>query len=166
MKARFLIIVCLLLNQVMTMYGSELCPRPNDFRIMDLRSSLDNYGSGRPFLQWLSDDYHDLSQKVYTFTWKKTTAHKTPEKELSFDRAIQKADTFLRSKLPDSILPRPLRVLSAGKYMLGNNLSSNYIWVIEFDVKDYSPMAGAGYPPTLFVPLDSSGNVLLHVSIK
>ena len=77
------------------------------------------------------------------------------------------ASLFVKNSLPAFLFPKKLKILSCGLYTLGPSKKSGAIWVVEYEVNDDSPIIGIGVPsPTLFIPLDRFGEVLVTVTTR
>ena len=161
MKALLLPVAMVLLALAGRANAYEPNGRPIDFRLNYLASALACYADGKPM--W--ENFLGSPDGIYIFTWIKAVEVSPPKKAASMDSVIKTADTFLRKRLPENMFSKPSRILSAGRYRL-DGTKPTYIWVVEFDVHDYSPMAGAGWGPTLFVPLDERGNLLVKLEAR
>ena len=82
----------------------------------------------------------------------------------SMENIIATAVRLLKTQLPDGLRPQRSNVIAKGKYQISEREgSAEWIWVTEFKIHDETPMAGSGYPETLFVPMDMNGKILLSV---
>jgi hypothetical protein len=140
---------------------------PIDFRLNLLAARLSDFETTKPGNAMTAQGLqHGL--KYYVIKWTRPSDKSDPTKEEnSWERIVEIAVASLKDKLPKELRPDPSKLLSVGKYQLNRStLPPFWVWIAEFKIKNGNLSAGAGFQPTLWVPISLDGNPLAEVESK
>lgn len=160
---KIVIYLILLIGSTAMAQSSTLEEAPVTFRFGIFADSLKKYIEVPTGKKLRFVELNINSNRYHVFWLKPDQTVKQTSKNLSYEALLKKANSFSKEVFPNIFVPKAENMTGSYKVLIKD---IGWVWFFEFSVPYHGYIAGAGFKPSLIIPIAMDGTCLAEIDLK